>query len=189
MSEEQKRLEAVLSCNLNGAICVEQGGGMAKEDKTGEAQQDYYIQELIRDVTGLRAVLIGEDGKGGTICDIKDQLKDMAREQKELLKTLTQLTLEMRSGQNRTDSRIDKLEDGHTSLHARVDEVEKRVACNEGAIENLRNAPGGTALRALKWAGGIIGFALIMFLLAALGEGIVSQIAERLVWLLVQGAV
>lgn len=161
---------------------------MPEDKKLTEAQQGYYIQELIRDVTGLRAVLIGEDGKGGTICDIKDQLKDMAREQKELLKTLTQLTLEMRQGQNRTDGRIERLEDGQSTLHARVDEVERRVACNEGAIEVIQKAPGGTALQVLKWAGGIVGFALIMFLIAALGEGIISQIAERLVWLLQQGA-
>jgi len=128
------KLESILSSNLNGAICVERAGLMP-DGKNKEATQDWYITELQKENERHRTILEG----------INEKLGELAKEQKDILSTLARMASDERAGRVRTDMRLEKVENGLSAVHVRMDDHESRIA-------TVEKAPGQRTQTVLGWA-------------------------------------
>lgn len=93
-----------------------------------EATQDMYITELQKDGERTRTLLE----------EFRQDLGCLAKKQDKIIDTLSQMASDERASRVATDMRIEKLENGLTAVHARVDPIESDV-------RDLKAAPGKRA--------------------------------------------
>src|SRR6056297_2500395 len=146
------KLESILSSDMNGLICVEKVAKMPN-GQSKEATQDWYITELQKEGERNRAILEG----------INEKLGCLAKEQKDILSTLARMASDERAGRVRTDMRLEKVENGLSVVHARLDD-------HEGRITTAEKAPGKRTQTVIGWAAkaatsAVIGAALVLITL------------------------
>ena len=130
-----EKFEAVLTSPLDGLICVDRTDRESKvmPDGRKEATQDMYIVELQRESERTRTML-------EHICE---DLKSLRSEQKEVLEAVNTLASDERAARVATDMRIEKVENGLTTAHARIDDIHDRVT-------DLERAPGNKAQKTIS---------------------------------------
>ena len=163
MTEWEKRLEAVLTSPTEGLICVERIEDMPNVINK-EQQQDFYIQELQKDVAKIAGELFGHTGSGGFTGEVRKAMKDILDGQKEMQESMQCIDRDVREQKVNCANIVSKLESKITTAHVRLDDIDNRVIV-------LERTPGERSQGTISWVMKTAGYFIIGGLIVLLTLG------------------